>query len=167
MALDTRLFLDLAANFTGTSDLTTPSAPIAVKRQINLLSGTGAGAADLVWADTRTVAASATDSLDLAGALTGLLGGTATFARIKGLIVAAAAANTNNVLVQRPASNGVPLLSAASANIAVKPGGLFAWFDPSAAGVLVTAGTGDLIDFVNSGAGTSVTYDVVIIGAAS
>lgn len=166
MALDTKLYLELVANYTGTSDLTTPSAPIAVKRQINLSSGAGANAADLVWADTRTVAASATDSLDLAGTLGGLLGGTVTFARIKGLIVAAAAANTNNVLITRPASNAVPLLSAAG-NIPVKPGGVFCWFDPSAAGVVVTAGTGDLIDFVNSAAGTSVTYDVVIIGAAS
>lgn len=166
MALDTKLYLELVANYTGTSDLTTPSAPISVKRQINLVSGAGAGAADLVWADTRTVAASATDSLDLAGSLTGLLGGTATFVRIKGLIVAASSANTNNVNVTRPASNAVPLLSAAG-HIPVKPGGVFAWMDPSAAGVVVTAGTGDLLDFVNSGAGTSVTYDVVIIGAAS
>jgi hypothetical protein len=167
MALDTKLYLELVANYTGTSDLTTPSAPIAVKRQINLTSGAGVGAADLVWADTRTVAASATDSLDLAGSLSGLLGGTVTFARIKGLIVAASSSNTNNVLVSRPATNGVPLLSAVSTNIPIKPGGLFAWFDPSAAGVVVTAGTGDLLDFVNSAAGTPVTYDVVVIGAAS
>lgn len=164
MALDTKLYLELVANYTGTSDLTTPSAPIAVKRQINLTSGAGVGAADLVWADTRTVAASATDSLDLAGSLSGLLGGTVTFARIKGLIVAASAANTTDVRITR-GTNAVPLLSAA-AYVPVKPGGLFCWFDPSAAGVVVTAGTGDLIDMVNSGA-TAATYDVVVIGAAS
>ncbi|MGW0805270.1 hypothetical protein [Nonomuraea sp. NPDC002799] len=167
MALDTKLYLELVANYTGTSDLTTPSAPIAVRRQVNLTSGVGAGQADLIWADTRTVAPSATDSLDLAASLSGLLGGTVTFARIKGLIVAAAATNTNNVLVQRPATNGVPLFSAVSANIPLKPGGVFTWFDPSAAGVVVTPTSGDLIDFVNSGAGTSVTYDVVVIGALS
>lgn len=165
MALDTRLYLELVANYTSPSDLTTAAAPVTLKRQVNLTSGTGAGQADVMWADTRTVAGSATDTIDLTGTLTGLLGGTASFARVKGLIVAAAGANTTNIQITRPGSNAVPLFSAA-ANLAVKPGGLFAWFDPSAAGVVVTAGTGDLLDMVNSG-GSPATYDVVIIGAAS
>lgn len=164
MALDTKLYLELVTNYTSALDLTTASAPITFKRQGILASGAGAGAADLVWADSRPISPSATDTLDLAGSLTGLLGGTVTFARIKGLFVAAAASNVTNITVTRPATNGVPLMSAVSSGVPVKPGGIFSWYDPSAAGVVVTAGTGDLIDFVNSGA-TTANYDVVIIGA--
>lgn len=166
MALDTKLYLELVANYTAALDLTTASAPVSLKRQLVLASGAGANQADMVWADSRPISPSATDTLDLAGVLVGMLGGTATFARIKGLIVAAPTSNVTNVTISRPATNGVPLMSAVSSGVPVKPGGLFCWFDPSAAGVVVTAGTGDLIDFVNSGA-TAANYDVVVIGAAT
>jgi hypothetical protein len=165
MPLDTRLLLQLAADLTSSLDLTTVSAPLSFARQLTTADGAGAGQANRIWSDSRTIAGSATDSLDLAGSLTDPFGAALTFARIKGLIVAAPLANTTDVRITRPASNAVPLLSAAG-YIPVKPGGLFVWFDPSAAGVVVTAGTGDLLDMVNSGA-TAATYDVVIIGAAS
>ena len=35
---------------------------------------------------------------------------------------------------------------------------------PGAAGYAVTAGTGDILKVANSGAGTGVTYDIVIVG---
>ncbi|MBB2914856.1 hypothetical protein FHS43_006168 [Streptosporangium becharense] len=165
MPLDSRLLVQLAANLTNSLDLTTVSAPLSFARQLNLTDGAGAGQANRLWSDTRTVGPSATDSIDLAGSLTDPFGAALTFARIKAVLVAAALANVTEVRVTRPASNAVPLLSAA-AYLPVKPGGVFLWFDPSAAGVPVTAGTGDLLDMVNSGA-TAATYDVVIIGAAS
>jgi hypothetical protein len=31
----------------------------------------------------------------------------------------------------------------------------------------VTAGTGDILQVANSGAGTSVTYDIIVIGTTS
>lgn len=165
MALSVRALVQLTAELTSALDLTTVSAPLSVGRQLTYTDGDGAGEADLIWSDTRTVAGSGTDSLDLAGALTGPLGGTLTFARIKGLLVAASQANTTELRVTRPAANAVPLLSAA-AYIPVAPGGVFCWLDPSAAGVAVTADTGDMIDIVNGG-GSPATYDVVVIGAAS
>jgi hypothetical protein len=100
------------------------------------------------------------------GQLTGPFGTTLTFARIKGLLFKAAAANTNNVLVSRPASNGVPWLSAAGDRSSIKPGGLFLWVAPDATGIAVTATTGDLITVTNSGGTTGVTYDVVISARA-
>ncbi|MDF5755821.1 hypothetical protein [Spongiactinospora sp. TRM90649] len=165
MPFDARLLVQLTANLTSGLDLTTVSAPLNWGRQPTLTNGAGAGQADLIWSDKRQIAGSATDSLDLAGALTGPLGGSLTFARIKGLLVAAAAGNTTDVRITRPAANAVPLLSAAG-YIPVAPGGLFVWYAPTAAGVAVTAGTADLIDMVNGGA-TAADYDVVIIGAAT
>lgn len=168
MPLDTRILVDLRADYSSTAfDLATPSALVRVAQQLSYSSGVGAGAADRVWSDTRTIAASATDSVDLAGSLSDVFGVSLTFARIKTILVRAVVGNTNNVNVGRPATNGVPWLTAVSSAIPVHPGGLFLWSSPTAAGVVVTAGTGDLIDFINSAAGSSVTYDVVIIGASA
>lgn len=163
--LDLRLLIDMAATLTSSLDLTTVSAPLDYSQQINITNGTGAGQANMVFSDERTVSASATDSLDLAGSLTDPFGATMTFARIKAVLVKAAATNTNNVNVVMPASNGVPLFLAASDGIAVQPGGLLLWVAPTAAGVVVTAGTGDLLNLVNSAGGSSVTYQIVIVGA--
>lgn len=167
MAFSFRAGWQLDSELTSPLDLTTPSSALKLARQLSFTEGAGAGAANMIWSDRRTIAASATDSLDLAGSLTGPFGTTLTFARIKMLLVLAATGNTNNVNVVRPASNGVPLGLAAGDGFPVKPGGMFWWYDPSAAGVAVTAGTGDLLDLVNSAVGTSVTYDVVIVGASS
>ena len=38
---------------------------------------------------------------------------------------------------------------------------------PTAAGWLVTAGTGDLLKIANGGAGSAVDYDIILIGAAT
>ncbi|MDH2429317.1 hypothetical protein [Sphaerisporangium sp. TRM90804] len=167
MAFSLRAFFQLESELTSPLDLSTVSSPTGLSQQMNFAQGAGAGQADMVFGDRRTIAASATDSLDLAGGLTGPFGAALTFARIKMLVVRAVAGNTNNVNATRPASNGVPWLLAAGDGIAVQPGGMFVWHAPTAAGVVVTPSTGDLIDFVNSGAGTTVTYDVIIAGAAT
>lgn len=167
MALSTELLVELDANLTSALDLVTVSSPLALSKRTRLTSGTGLGAADMQWSDTRTLAASATEDLDLAGSLTGPLGTSLTFARVKLIYVTALAANTNDVQVTRPASNGVPLFLAAGDGLAVKPGGSFLWAAPNAAGVAVTAATGDLLTMTNSAAGTSVTYSIVIIGASA
>lgn len=137
---------------------------------IALANGAGASAANLVFADRRTIAASATDSLDLAGG--GLLDpqrNVLVFARIKALWVRALSTNNaaNNVVVTRPAANGVPLFTAAGDSLALRAGEVFTWTSPTAAGVVVTAATGDLIDFVNSAGTNTVDYEVVILGAAT
>ncbi|HEX6579215.1 MAG TPA: hypothetical protein VF082_12695 [Jiangellaceae bacterium] len=167
MALTATLIGSIVAELTGSLDLATPSVPLDYRQRIRLTSGTGANQGDMMWSDRRTVNASSNEDLDLAGSLTGPLGTTLTFARVKALLVTAASANTNNVRVTRPASNGVPLFLAASDGIDVRPGGMFMWVAPDATGVAVTAGTGDLINVANSSSGTSVTYDIVIIGASA
>lgn len=157
----------LDAEITSPLDLTTPSAPIDYSKQMPFLQGVGAGQADMIFSDNRTVAPSATDALDLAGSLPGPFGGTLTFARIKMVAIYAVLGNTNNCNFVMPAANGVPLFLAAGDGLPVHPGGGFVWYAPSAAGVVVTAGTGDLLNVVNSGAGTSVTYDLIIVGASA
>src|SRR5689334_761790 len=75
MPLTTQLDVNLSAALTSALDLVTASAPTALNTRITMASGITTGKADVCWSDTRTVAASGTDALDLAGSLTGLLGG--------------------------------------------------------------------------------------------
>lgn len=128
-------------------------------------NGTGADNANAAFLDTRTVTASSSEELDLAGGLTDPFGTTLTFTRIKGLIISAAAANTNNVLVGGAASNAVStIFSDTSDEIVVRPGGMFCITAPDATGMAVTASTADLLRIENSSSGTSVTYDIIIVG---
>lgn len=167
MPLTTRLTTHLQASLTAGLDLSTPVDALNRLVRLDLATGTGSGQADLMWHDARTLAASANEDLDVAGVLTSGLGATVTMARIKLLWIAAAAANTNTVVVTRPASNGVPIFSAASDAMALRPGGQLLITAPDATGIAVTAGTGDLINVGNGSSGTSVTYSVVIIGASA
>ncbi|MBV9920292.1 MAG: hypothetical protein JOY78_05460 [Pseudonocardia sp.] len=150
-------------------DLGTLSFPFSTTASVAYATGTAAGQVDMVFTDTRTLSASGTEDLDLAGSLTGAFGNTLTFARIKAIHVSAAAGNTNNVVVTRPASNGVPWLLAAGDGIALRPGAAMTWASGSAdaTGVAVTAGTGDLITVTNSAGTTSVTYNVIILGCSA
>jgi hypothetical protein len=166
MALTTTIDANLAAALTSVAGLGTAALPLAVNKRITMPTGVATGQADQVFSATRTVAASGTDPLDRAGSLTGPLGGTLTFVKLKALLIRAASANTNNVRLNRPATNGVPLFVAVSSGIDILPGGLFLWVAPGA-GVTVTASTADIINVDNSGSGTSVTYDVVIVGTSA
>lgn len=148
-------------------DLGTATDAFQKKAKVELANGTGANSADRMFHDQRTLAASASESLDLAGSLTNEFGETLTFVEIRAVVITAASGNTNSVRVTRPASNGVPLFLAASDGLDVPPGGAFAWVSPADGSVTVTAGTGDLLTVANSSSGTAVTYDIVIIGTSA
>lgn len=157
------ILVQIDASLAGSNDLGTPKLAInRISELIQLSGGTSAAnQADLMFTDTRTLAASATENLDVAGALADAFGTTLAGAEVVALYIKAAAGNTNNVNVTRPASNGVPIFLAAGDGVAVKPGEYFLLTSQS--GIAVTAATGDLITITNSGAGTAVTYNVLII----
>ena len=168
MSLTSSIEVRIRATLLSVLDLVTATAPLNVSFTDELTSGTIADAADLVFTDTRTLAASATEDLDLAAALTDPFGATLTFAKIKLVYISAASGNTNDVQVTRPASNGVPAFIAAGDGLAIKPGGIMLLFAPKLAGLCtVTAGTGDLLTVTNSAGSTSVTYSIVIIGTSA
>lgn len=168
MALITTLDVGLKASQTSPKDLTTATANVNYAKRLILATGTATNQADLIFSDNRTITASGTDALDLAGSLVDALGVTLSFARVKGLIVVAAAANVNDVVIGGAASNTfINWVGDATDKIKVKPGGVFCLFAPGATGYPVTAATGDQLLIANSSSGTSVTYDVVIIGASA
>lgn len=163
--LTTTIRVSVSGQQTNPLDLGTAAAPFDDALLVSLANGTAANQADRVFTDRRTLGASGAEDLDLAGVLVEAFGGTLTFAKLKAIIVKAADGNTNDVQVTRPASNGAPLFMAAGDGIPVKPGGAFVWVAPGT-GITVTAATGDLVTFTNSGGTTSVTYDVILVGTS-
>ena len=67
MTLTTTVDVNIAAALTSALDLVTASAPLSLSNRITIPTGTASGQADVCWSDTRTVTASGTDALDLAG----------------------------------------------------------------------------------------------------
>jgi hypothetical protein len=149
-------------------DLGTAALPFALSAPLAFTNGTGANQVDRVFTDSRTLAASANEDLDLAAGLTDAYGNAITFAEIVAIGIKASSGNTNKVRVTRPASNGFPLYLAAGDGEDVPPGGFIAKAAPDAAGWgTVTPGTADLINIANGGAGTPVTYEIVILGRSA
>lgn len=171
MTLSTNIRVNVAAKQSSALDLGSADANISKNIAISLASGTAAGQADRMFSDTRTLAASATEDLDLAGsALTDAFGAALTFVKVKTILIKAADGNTNNVIVGGAATNGfVSWVGGATHTVTVRPGGLLLLSvgagDLNAYGV--TAATGDLLRVGNSGAGTSVSYDIVVVGTSA
>jgi hypothetical protein len=165
---NTRYSVYVAGDLTTALDLATAITQLNLVRGQGLDSGTGANQADRIFHDNDTIAPSGTKDWDLAGVLLDPYGATITFARIKGIVIAAAAANINNLIVGNAAANGfLNWVGAATHVVNVRPGGIFALFAPDATAYAVTAATADILRITNSGAGTSVVYDIVLIGASA
>lgn len=169
MALSIQVQVVFAATLSKTPGVAAPASPVVINRVLQLIDGTAAGKADRLYAATLTVGASSSTDLDLAGVLADDFGQTITMARVKGLYVAAAAVNANNVVLGAAAANPWTTLLNSTGTATLKPGGLLLALTgvADAIGWPVTAGTGDQFRVANGGAGTSVSADVVIIGASA
>lgn len=168
MTLNTKIALSVSADLSKTLDLAEARSPLSKVYQTILTSGIIAGAADLVFHDTRTINGSSNDDIDLAGVLTDPLGAVLTFVKIKALIISAAAANVNNLVVGAAAANPWIALLGATHTLQVRPGatiGLFAG-QADAAGYAVVATTGDILRFAN-GSGAAINYDLIIVGTSA
>ncbi|GGR71138.1 MULTISPECIES: hypothetical protein [Streptomyces] len=169
MALSSTLAVSAFTELTGSSGLGTARIPAGLSRAVTLASGTGAGKADRVFQARRTIAASGTDDLDLAGVLLDAFGSTITFARIKGLFIAASTANSNNVVVGNATSNAWATLLNATGTVTLRPGAVLAAIAGPADATTygVTSSTGDVFRIANSGGGSTVSYDICIVGASA
>lgn len=128
--------------------------------------GSGGDQITQVFTDTRTVAASANDDLDLNGALTNALGASVALTKVRAVIVKAAAGNVNDVVVGGAATNAVnSIFGSTTHTLRVKPGGLLVLVAPDVTAYALTAGTADVLRITNGGAGSTVTYDIVILGS--
>ena len=156
-------------NFNVTSikdqDLGEAKFPASLGVALTLADGTAANQVDLAFSDTRTTA---TEELDLSGVLTDSFGDTITFARVKGILIKAASANTLDVYVGGAVANGfiTPFVDATD-KVVVKAGGALFFWAPDATAFAVAAGTGDLLKIAASDGATPITYDIIIIGASA
>ena len=167
MGLQTTIDAAVIYRATGAPNLGDANSNYGGFPNIIMDNGTGANQADTVYSETRTLAASATFDLDLAGALLNPLGAAAIFVKVKAIAIKARAANTNNVVLGAAAANGfVGPFGAATHTVSIPPGGEVVIVAPIA-GWTVTPATGDLLRTTKSGAGTAVTYDIVVIGTSA
>lgn len=165
--LNASLTLSLTANLVNSLDLGDVTQNVANTSNFPLTDGTGANQAKSLFSDTRTLAASGTENLDLAATLLDAFGAAITFTKIKALIIKASAANTNDVVVGGHATAACfSFFNAATDKLKVKPGGMIALVAPDVNGYAVTTTTADMLTVTNSAAGTGITYDVIIIGVA-
>jgi len=165
MTQTAKFALSLAVALAASQDLGAAEVSARAGASLTLTDGAAANQANKFFADTRTIAASGTDTLDLVGTLTDTFGALINFTKIKAIVVVARGANVNDVVIGGAVANGfVSPFGAATDKVKVKPGGAFAIFAPDVNGYAVTAATADLLQIANSAAGTSVTYDIVIVG---
>ncbi|SFI31438.1 hypothetical protein [Nitrosomonas sp. Nm34] len=158
--------ITLAIALANVMDIGQSNYPINFGVNFPFENGSGDGQASAAWTDERTIAASGSENLDMAGVLADAFGATFSVTKIKGLLVAANANNTNDVLVGGHASAAVASFFGDATDILrVKPGGAIALIAPKAAGYAVIPTTADLIKVANSAGGTPVTYKILIIGA--
>jgi hypothetical protein len=142
----------------GTSD-----DPVLKDYSQTFANGTGANQASQQWHSlARVLTASASETLALTGALTNAFGVTLTFTAIKVLVVHAAAANTNDVVLGANGANGwVGMFVGTADSLKVKPGGTVIWVAPASGGAVVAS---DVLKVTNGSSGSSVTYDVFVLG---
>lgn len=158
----------VAGSYSGTNPLGSVTYQTGQSVSLQLAPGTGVGQADKLFADHRTLAASATENLDLTGVLTDPMGATLTFGHVKWIYIKAAATNTNNVCVGGAPSNTFSgPFNDPTDIVCVQPGGVAILAVGSGAGWTVTPSTGDLLKVANSAGTTGVTYDVIIAGTST
>lgn len=160
-------------NYTETTDLAAATASQGLTITDSLTSGITLDKADRMFADTRSVAASSNDDIDLSGSLTDPLGQTVTFGKIKGLLLKNKSTTAGDVL--QVSGNGAAgfttWLKDNAANSAdgvrVGPDGCLMLWNPSLAAYSVTATTADILRITELGGANTVSYDLVLIGTNS
>ena len=128
-------------------------------------AGAAATAADIMFADRRTLTATSED-LDLAGILTDAYKDVLTYAVVCGFLVRNRSTTTTEILAVggAAANQFINWVGNSSDIVNVGPNGfMFLWSPVD--GYAVTAGTGDLLK-IDAGADT-IIYDIIVIGTSA
>jgi hypothetical protein len=163
--LSTQVLVELKATLSDTVGMAAETAVAQALASFTLASGTGANQGDMVYTTSATITTGATLSIDVKAALTDAFGAAYTPAKLKLIYIASKAANTTNLTILGNAAS-VPILSAATTTATLTPGDVFLITRRAAAGIAVTAATGDIIDIVNA-AGASAVVDVILVGTSA
>ncbi len=168
MTLSARLKVEFTADQTGSNDFGGPSFEPALRKIIDYVNGTGAGQADILFVDSRTVASATNDDIDLAGALTDAFGASVAAAEIVGIVIDSDADNTTVLTVGVAGTNPWTTMFAASGDgIKVFPGGVFVNFAKDASGMgAVGAGASDVLRVANA-SGASATFRIAVLARSA
>jgi len=127
--------------------------------------GLNLGQIDACHLSSRTLAPSGTEDLDLSGTALKQPDNT-NLGLTKARVFVIHNTGSAELVISRPAANGLVLWSAASDAVRLPPGGLLpillAGIDE--VGIAVTGATGDLVTVTNADAALSAAYDVLIAG---
>lgn len=148
--------------YLGDLDFGNNKALLPFAAELAIGSGTGAGQCNLAFWDHRTVNASSSDDIDLAGALTDPLGGSGVFTKVKGIYVKAKASNLGVITIGNDAAPFIGPFGAGTHTIKLSPGDVFLVTN-LAAGWTVTATTADILQVAADSAGAA-EFDIAIIG---
>lgn len=133
----------------------------------DLNDGTGSDFADALYHSSgRSLAASASETFDLAGGISDKFGNTLTMATVK-LLYIKNTSTTATLEVGGNANEWIGWSQTSSSTITVGPGGVVLLYDPSANAMEVTAGTGDILEITNNDGSNTAEYDIVVVGATS
>lgn len=157
-----RIAASLASNFSKDLDVGTVDATPGGSGSLSFTNGAGAGKVEAVLLKAGTIAGSGTVDIDLAGVIADPAGDTITMTKVKGILVK----NTEAVGVGTGFTVGGTFMDAivvAACEIPVHPGGFMAIADPGASGMVVAAGSADIITLTNLDA-TDQDYEIYVLG---
>ena len=165
MALSGRIALSIESTLTSPLDLSTPMDPLRWALNQVFTDGAGANQANIHWHDTRQLLASATDDIDLAGALSSAFGAVLTFARVKAIMVRNKGTTAAAITVGPSPTNGVANFLGSSDRLPA--GAMMAMTLFDATGWPITAGSADRIRVTNTSGLLTQEYEIVVIGSTS
>ncbi len=163
MTLTAKILLQILATESSSSDLSSTTRVTNVSRTVNFANGTGANQAEIVWSDSRTIAANGEDILDLTALADDR--GSVDLTAVKAIYVR----NTGTVGIYWQALappdhwGSGPLQAEEEFGIKVPPGGVMLITNPSALGWMVESGDEQIL-FGNDSSTTAATYDIILIG---
>lgn len=179
-ALGGRLSILIEMSVGKTRDLATPATVLSMAKDLALAFGTGVGKADQIWWDRRVIAGAGNDPLDLVGTLLSPLTGIAVnFALLRAFAIfnrsdetithsggSHTATDAHIVALDTSSTFVGPCKTLAKGQV-IQAGGVWAAWNPLAAGWAIVADTGDTFQVDNEDAGDEACYDVVLIGESS
>lgn len=143
-------------------DLATGNIPLNDTTDHALTDGTGSGKVDMEFSDSRTLAAGASEELDINGALIDGFGDSVTIAKLKVVKIV----NTNvdySLDVGGAGANALALFADPSDKVTIQPGGTF-YVDSPLLGL--TVGADDKLKVWNNST-EAITYTVFFGGASA
>ena len=162
--LTANVALDVLANYVDSADLNTMRGVLSLKVTDSLANGTAANQANLVWYDTRTLAATS-EQIDLAGGEREAFADVATFTNIRTLLIRNKQTTTGLTLtIGGGTTNPISTIFGSTATNCTETIGPDGWTHKHnpVDGFAVTGGSADTLK-LDAGTNT-VVFDIIVIG---